>query len=466
MVSPLAADVAGNMSPCSPRHRRCSAFTPSRRHRRSLVIPASPRPGSHCPARISPDRSDGYLSHRATLAPAPFTVRHLSVRSEARPARSPWPSLARAPPRRSGLPHPRGCGGGRDPGSNQPMSASHDSFCKERAPPSSRHTPRRISTRPGSPRFHAEELLRRASRRLEAFPPRAACAGVPLTLRHRAPLLTEASTEVEPPSRLGERASTERNVHRVGPLVTLREAAWPSGRKTRRSRRPPLDPREWTELVFRPKRLLLPPPHPGRRIVLVPRPLSRAPPDGARNIAVSTDPRGTTLVPRPSRVDRPSSTSRQSTGTRCPSGGVPRTRRPKTTWPEAACRSPTDPPHHRWSARPVASSFSQAEAHGPKTTPRHSLRHPASSGRDLPRMGPSRRPRSRPRSSFDRSRFPTGCLPPPRGSEPELLPTPLSPPFGRTRHSGGVKRLFDLVLSGGCEGLTLDPEARLGFAFP
>lgn len=100
----LAADVVGNMSPCSPRHRRCSAFTRSRRHRRSFVTPATPRPGSHCPARIPPARSDGYLSHRAALAPAPFTVRHLSVRSEARPARSPWPSLARAPPRRSGLP--------------------------------------------------------------------------------------------------------------------------------------------------------------------------------------------------------------------------------------------------------------------------------------------------------------------------------------------------------------------------
>jgi hypothetical protein len=79
-----------------------------------------------------------------------------------------------------------------------------------------------------------------------------------------------------------------------------------------------------------------------------------------------------------------------------------------------------------------------------RPTPIHPLRHPSSSRRDLPRMGPSRRPRTQPRPSFDRSRFPTGCLPPPHDSEPELLLVPLSPLSRRTLRAGIVKRLYNL----------------------
>lgn len=49
---------------------------------------------------------------------------------------------------------------------------------------------------------------------------RSACAGVPLTLRRRAPHRAEASTEVKPPPWRGLAGFDRTNVHRVGPLVT------------------------------------------------------------------------------------------------------------------------------------------------------------------------------------------------------------------------------------------------------
>jgi hypothetical protein len=111
--------------------------------------------------------------------------------------------------------------------------------------------------------------------------------------------------------------------------------------------------------------------------------------DGARSIAVSTDPRGTTLVPRSSRVVRPSPTSRQETSTRCPSGGVPRARRPKTTWPKAACRSPTDTPHHRWSSCPGAplQAGRNPPSEDPRTTRSDTLRRRGVSFREWVLLG-------------------------------------------------------------------------------
>lgn len=136
-------------------------------------------------------------------------------------------------------------------------------------------------------------------------------------------------------------------------------------------------PREWSGFDVRPKRLLLPlssPPATSRR----PRRdrSCERPRMELRNIAVSTDPRGTTLVPRSPRVVRPY----RSTNTRCPGGGAPRTltrrraavrRRPVTRRrrPESASRSSTDLPHHRWSVSPEAPFFSPAEANRPKTNP-------------------------------------------------------------------------------------------------
>lgn len=167
-------------------------------------------------ARHSSPNVDSTVSLPSShAAPAPFTVRHLAVRSKARPARSPWLS----PPwsRASGPAWLRRSGG--DPGLLRPMSASHDSFCKERAPPLSRSTPRRISTRPGSYRFTPMSSLRRASRFHGALPLRfrRVLSDTPSRVRWRT---SDASSSSHPPHRglclsrapapVDERAPTER----------------------------------------------------------------------------------------------------------------------------------------------------------------------------------------------------------------------------------------------------------------
>lgn len=156
----FAADVAGSVLPHSPRHRRCYAVMLSRRCRRSFMTAATPRPGFHCPVtNFRRRRSKRYLSSRAMHAPAPFTVRHLTVRSKARPARPPWPHFFRR-------------------GAAQEIWASQSAWVAERAmtpvlstdvcfprfvlqrtgTPVCLGSLRAVFPRPGSPQFHAERL--------------------------------------------------------------------------------------------------------------------------------------------------------------------------------------------------------------------------------------------------------------------------------------------------------------------
>jgi hypothetical protein len=208
----FTADVAGSVLPRSPRHRRSSTVTLSRRRRRSFMTAATPRPGFHCPVPDSRRRrSERYLSPRAMLAPAPFTVRHLTVLSKARPARPPCP-----PSRRRGA--------------AQEIWASQSAWVAERAMTPVLSTdvcfPRFVLQRTGTPvclgslravfpPAREPSVSRQGARFGEpaAVPKpielRSACAGVPLTLRRRAPHRAEASTEVKPPPWRGERASTE-----------------------------------------------------------------------------------------------------------------------------------------------------------------------------------------------------------------------------------------------------------------
>lgn len=256
---------------------------------------------------------------------------------------------------------------------------------------------------------------------------------------------------MEPPSRLGERASTERDVHRVGPLVARQWRTIPRVERPVDRGGLPRPPLKGPASVPPEAPLASPLPIADDESSAMPRPLSRAPPDGAKkhcsvNRPSGHDPRASVPARRPlalppkEELEHPMP-ERWSPPCHPPEGRLS----PEGDWPEAAFRSPTDPPHHRWSALRQAAFF-----HEPKLpsddhpvplapTPFVIETRPSEDGSSSASTHPTE-VFLRPKPISDRvpsttSRFGAGAP-----------PHPTLPLSGRTLRAGIVKRLFDLAL--------------------
>lgn len=253
------------------------------------------------------------------------------------------------------------------------MSASHDSICKERVP-------RRLGAlRAAFPRGREPSGSRRCARfggpglclSRDSVSSRSSpfgAPGVPLTLRHRGSS-HEALTEVKPPSRWSWRALDRTRCPSSRPAGST-----PPKRSSALGSNDPsvealsTDRVNGSASIVRPKRLCahLAPPTNGQRS------------DELRCSVKPTlghDPRASVPARRASRPGRSPFAIRDARA-----AASPAPRSPKAPRPEAAARSSTTPPHRRWSA---LAGLPRAR----------SPRHPSSSPRDLPRVGPSRRPR-------------------------------------------------------------------------